>query len=82
MKRLIYTKEKKDIIEVTGLTEDELWKHISFDDWDYAFLVAGRIPKNDSNFDEDGYGLLKGCCSNKWKYIAKINMTIGMAYHA
>jgi hypothetical protein len=82
MKRMIYTKDYRDIVTTTGMTQDQLWKYISFDDWDYCLIVSGRIQKNDGMFDSEGYGFLRGCCYNKWKYIAKINMTIGIAYHS
>ena len=86
MKRMIYTRELKDIEEITGMKCEKLWKFINLDDWDYALIVSGRITKKDmaedSILSDEGYGLLRGCCSNEWQYIEPINMTVGMAYHS
>jgi hypothetical protein len=82
MKHMTYVTTAHELEEITGMSSYELWEYVSLDDWDYALVLSGKIPKDDYMFTDGRCGLLRGCYDNHWKYIKKIDMTIGMAYHA
>ena len=69
----------EDLCKELGISEEEAWKYICLDDWDYALIVDGRLSRN--KYDELMF-LLNGCYENKIKYIPLINKTIGLSYHA
>ena len=76
--KIIYFNDVEELIELTGLSNSELWDvGINLDDWDYGLCC------NDLDFDMER--LLSGSCSNEQKIIklkTGKRVKIGMAYHS
>jgi hypothetical protein len=73
----------EDFCKEIKMKEDDVWKYMSLDDWDYALIVDGEVEENEyGEVDWELSKLLQGCCSNEWYYVGEINKTVGMAYHS
>jgi hypothetical protein len=73
---IFYTEDREELLKKFGGSEEDFWKYMSLDDWDYALVINGNAW---NNFPER---LLTGCCDNTWTYFPNQNKTVGMAYHS
>ena len=69
----------EDLCKLIGITDEQAWKYMSLDDWDYAIIIDGNISREKYDIV---MRMLDGCCDNTIKYIPEVNKTVGMAYHA
>ena len=83
-RNIIYFDGNKEIEQLLGMTNAEVWKYINLDDWDYGLALEGRCAKKIRNMAIGD--MLQGAYDNEWYEVKSKRThkyyTIGMAYHS